>query len=93
LKSQELKVKEFGQRKEKNYAEVAEDAEIAEKRKRKGDGNTEVIEGRTEKRIEKPKTQAQAPCLGHPGEKRNPRAQTRVSVPQSSRRTGGGATS
>ena len=44
MKSQELKVEESGQRKEKNYAEVAEDAEIAAKRKRKGDGNTEVTE-------------------------------------------------
>jgi len=45
LKSQKLKVKEFGQRKEKNYAEVAEGAEIAEKRKRKGDGNTPTGSG------------------------------------------------
>jgi len=45
LKSQKLKVKEFGQRKEKNYAEVAEDAEIAERRKRKGDANTPTGSG------------------------------------------------
>ena len=45
MKSQKLKVKEFGQRKEKNYAEVAKDAEIAEKRKRKGDGNTPTRSG------------------------------------------------
>ena len=42
MKSQKLKVKEFGQRKEKIYAEVAEDAE---KRKRKGDGNTPTGSG------------------------------------------------
>jgi hypothetical protein len=45
LKSQKSKVKEFRQRKEKNYAEVAEGAEIAEKRKRKGDGNTPTRSG------------------------------------------------